>query len=376
MSDTDEIAQMLCQSAEDFVSAHSDLDLQRQSLGQPLLIDRQRWQAMAELGWLGLSIPESMCGSGMGVNVAAPLCEVLGRRLFSSPYIAAALQPAAVIGAMDGDAAVAMAEGLVSGERLFCLAWQETTDSLGRAMPEARVEGNHLSGHKVFVTGLEQDSIVLVYARQAGKPVLVAVDAGADGISIKRNATAHGSYSEVRFDKVELRGDGAPLLAGAAASASLHKAISMSRVAASAQLAGIARGCLEQTVEYVNQRVQFGRPIGAFQSVKHRCVDLRIGVEMAEASWREAAARLTEAGGTDHPSVYAAKARCSDVARRVGKDAVQLHGAMGFTEECDVGLFLRAALQYSSWLGSPVAMRRHFMTLASNDVAPAEGSHV
>ena len=115
----------------------------------------------------------------MGVNVAAPLCEVLGRRLFSSPYIAAALQPAAVIGAMDGDAAVAMAEGLGSGERLFCLAWQETADSLGRAMPEARVEDNHVSGHKVFCdrAGAGFRSCWSMPGKPE-KPVLVAVDAG------------------------------------------------------------------------------------------------------------------------------------------------------------------------------------------------------
>lgn len=374
MSEIDEITQMLCQSAGDFVAAHNDLNLQRQDLGQPLLIDREKWRAMAELGWLGLSIPERMGGSGMGVNVAAPLCEVLGRHLFAPPYIAAALQPAAVIAAMDTGVAHTLAEGLASGEDLFCLAWQEAGDPLGLALPVASVDNNRLNGHKVFVSALEEDSILLVYAQRAGQPVVVAIDASNDGISIKRFATAHGSYSEVQFDNALLR-EGEPLLSGAAASDALHEALAISRVAVSAQLAGIARACLEQTVDYVNQRVQFGRPIGSFQSVKHRCVDLRIGVEMAEASWREAAEQLAAAGGAAQPAVYAAKARCSDIARQVGKEAVQLHGAMGFTEECDIGLFLRAALQYSSWLGSPAAMRRHFMTLIGNGAGPKEAVH-
>lgn len=371
MRDTDEITQMLCQSAEDFVVAGNDRSRQRQNLGQPLDIQRELWRSMADLGWLGLSLPERFGGAEMDAYAAASLCEIFGRHLFESPYIAAALLPAAVLSTIHSDSAAALAEGLASGEMLLSLAWQEHSNPVDLPLPSTRVEKGLLRGRKVFVAAVEEDSILLVYAEQGGKPVLVAVDANADGISLKRFATAQGSYSDVLFDGVQLR-DAKPLLSGNAALVALSEAICLARIASSAQLAGIARGCLEQTVEYVNQRVQFGHPIGAFQSVKHRCVDLRIGVELADASWREAAEQMSDGSAAAWASVCAAKARCSDVARRIGKEAVQLHGAMGFTEECDIGLFLRAALQYSSWLGTPVKMRRQFMALTKNDFSPAE----
>ena len=173
------------------------------------------------------------------------------------------------------------------------------------------------------------------------------------------------------FDDVELS-EAQILLKGAEALNALQAALAIGRVAVSAQLTGIAKGCLEQTVTYVNQRVQFGRPIGSFQSIKHRCVDLLIEVELADACWREAARQLDSDEQDCIASVCAAKARSSDVARKVGKEAVQMHGAMGFTEECDVGLFLRAALQLSGWLGSPHSMRRQFLTVTESNLLHAE----
>lgn len=359
MSETDEIIQMLCRSAADFTARHSDLELQKRGIGQPLQVDRTLWRDMAELGWLGLALPEQLGGSGMGAAAAAALCEVLGKSLFAQPYIAAALLPSPILAAAQ---ATALAQGLASGDQMLCLAWQERPGQADLVAAETRLENGSLNGRKVFVAGLEPDSIMLVSAIENGLAVIAAVDARASGVTVKRLATAQGSYSEVVFDQVTVR-EGKPLLHGGAALESLLAAIALARIAASAQLAGIAAGCLEQTVEYVSQRVQFGHPIGSFQSVKHRCVDLRIGVALADAAWRHAADQFDK-GNSDTAAVYAAKARCGDVGRTIGREAVQLHGAMGFTEECDIGLFLRAALQYASWLGSPVTMRRQFLAQA------------
>lgn len=371
MSDTSEIAELLCQSAEDFISAHGDLNTQRQNLGQAWPIDRKLWSSLADLGWLGLALTERLGGSQMHVNVAAPLCEVLGRHLFDQPFIAAALLPAMVLNAAQNKQAQSLADGLLSGATHLCLAWQEAVECSELEVPKTRVENGRLIGRKMFVAGLEDDSVMLVYAAHAGQTAVFALAANTEGVSIKRFATAHGSYSQVEFSDVPLD-DAAPLLSGALATRAVRRAISFGRVAVSAQLAGIARSCLEQTIEYVNQRVQFGRPIGSFQSVKHRCVDMAIQLEMADVAWRNAADQMSVGcdddfngdfnDGVYQASQYAAKARCSDVARQVCKEAVQLHGAMGFTEECNVGLHFRAAMQYASWLGTPVFMRRQFIS--------------
>lgn len=382
MNETEEIVQLLCQSAEDFVSSQNDLSKQRGDLGKALAIDCKLWTSMAELGWLGLSLEERLGGSGMNASVAASLCEVFGKHLFAQPYIAAALMPASLLNAAQTNAAQALAEGLLSGEILFSLAWQEQANQVSLTIneqpPLTRIDQGRLSGRKRFVTALEDDSVLLVYAHSAGSPVVVAVDANAEGISIERYATAQSSFCDVYFDSVQTR-EAEPLIAGSAANDAVQNAIALGRVAASAQLAGIARSCLQHTIDYVNQRVQFGRPIASFQSVKHRCVDLLLEVELANATWHEAAQLLANAANAEasdlRSAVYAAKARCSDAAREVAKQAVQLHGAMGFTEECDIGLYLRAALQYASWLGSPTALRRRFLADSSIAMQLVESGH-
>jgi alkylation response protein AidB-like acyl-CoA dehydrogenase len=152
----------------------------------------------------------------------------------------------------------------------------------------------------------------------------------------------------------------------------LRVALDASLIAAAALLSGIAAGALSRTVDYVNQRRQFGQPIGAFQSIQHRCADLYVGLQLAGAAWRRAAKLHDESPGdlANAAAISAAKARASDVALAVGRAAIQMHGAIGFTEESDIGLYLRAAMQYSAWLGGAVAHRRRFLAHQ-----PKEHSH-
>src|SRR5690606_31992979 len=115
-----------------------------------------------------------------------------------------------------------------------------------------------------------------------------------------------------------------------------------------------------------NDRVQFERAIGSFQTIRHRCVDLYIATQLAGAAWRHALAQF-ESGDADAiaTAASAAKARCADTAQRVGREAIQMHGAMGFTEEANIGLFLREGLRGFAALGSPLQQRRRFQALNS-----------
>ena len=127
---------------------------------------------------------------------------------------------------------------------------------------------------------------------------------------------------------------------------------------------------LERTISFVNDRVQFARPIGSFQTIRHRCVDMHIATQLAGATWRNALA-LFEQGNADAiaQAASAAKARCADTAQRVGREAIQMHGAMGFTEEADIGLFVREGLRGYAALGSPSLHRRRFHSLHLAEVA-------
>lgn len=360
---SEDIIKMLRESADDYLAANVDLEQQKGRVGEPILRNRQQWQTMADLGWLGLALPEAQGGMAMGIDAGAALCEVFGRRLLPEAYIAGALIPSVILGSSQAAQAQRYAEDLAAGSGLFTLAWQEQTaeaDSDLYGTECKLVAGEYrVSGRKRFVCALEDDGVMLVAASSSQGTVVVPVAADAAGISISRVATAQGSYAEVELVEAIA---GEPLLSGEQAQAAISRAIAWARVACAAQLTGIARGCLEATTEYVAQRRQFDRTLSSFQSVAHRCADLLVGIEMSDAVWMAAA---TQANSAEKPAdvaaVYAAKARAGDVAMASGRDAVQLHGAMGFTEECNIGLYLRAAMQYNSWLGVPTGMRREFL---------------
>lgn len=364
---------MLRESADDYLSAQVNREEQKGRTGQPRFRNRQQWAEIADLGWLGLALPESHSGLAMGVDAAASLCEVSGRHLFSEPYIAGALLPALVLGDSDTDVAVSYAESLASAERYFCFAWQEQTGEADSSNYGTRfdVQENLLRGRKRFVCGLEDDGVILVAAKADLGTVIVAIEANADGVDITYRATAQGHYAEIVFNDVAVTES--PILSGAAADSAVAKAIAAGRVTVAAQLTGIARGCLNATTDFVAQRSQFERTLSSFQSVAHRCADMLVGVELSESVYLHAA---SEFANYDHPaecpSVYAAKARAGDVAIDVGRIAVQLHGAMGFTEECDIGLYLRAAMQYNSWLGAPTGLRREFLARSGQHELSAE----
>lgn len=363
MQTSDDVIAMLRDSAADFLAGRHDLQTLKGAIGQPRGIDRQRWQEMAGLGWVGLALPERLGGVDMGLPEASALCELFGRRLFPEPFIAAALIPGILLAACEESAALhPLASGLAEGERLLTLAWQETAGELEVFLPRTRFENGCVSGRKTWVPAAEADSILLVTARSGDELVVVTVAADAPGVRAERLATGSGSLTRFEFDSAPVLYP-APLLSASAARQALRSALDAATVAASAQLSGMAAGCLERTLEYVCSRVQFGRPIGSFQSIQHRCVDLWIATQLADASWSHALGCHQAAPGAvgNASSISAAKARCGDTALQVAKAAVQMYGAMGFTDEVEIGLYLRSALQYSAWLGTPLFQRRRFL---------------
>lgn len=371
---TDEVVGMLRDSAADFLNGRHRRARMKGAVGRAPAVDRALWREMADLGWLALSLPESAGGSGLGLSAAATLAELFGRELLPEPFIAAAVMPAVVLGPIaDEPATAALARHLVSGERVLGLAWQERVGELDPRAPATRYENGRLFGAKCFVPAVEDDSILLVSAQAQAQTVLVAVDLSAAGVAIERQAAGVTSLSRVTFDAAPVLQE-RPLLQGAQAEAALCVALEAGRVCAAAGLAGLAAASLEKTLDYVRTRVQFGRPIGSFQAIQHRCVDLHIACALAGASWREALRRFeaeSQAAATA-AAISAAKLRCGESALKVCREAVQMHGAMGFTEEADIGLYLRAAVQGAAWLGGAVDHRRRFLALhATTETADA-----
>jgi alkylation response protein AidB-like acyl-CoA dehydrogenase len=366
----DDISTMLRDSAAAFLSERHDLARLRGAIGSPRPVDLTLWREMGDLGWLALELPEALGGGGLGLRQSTVLAEEFGRAAFPAPYVAASVMPAVVLSFCARDAAGRQLCGaLQRGEFVLTVAWQELLNELDARFAGTRLENGRVSGIKRFVPAAQSGGTLLVSVRDGEGPAIVAVAADADGVSVKAHAAGLGTTSEVQFTGAAPL-FGKPLLRGREAAAALARALDAGRVALSAYLAGLAAGMLERTVAHVTSRVQFGRPIGSFQAIQHRCVDLYIETRLAGASWREALLAY-EHGGMAVTAISAAKARCADCAQRVGREAIQMHGAMGFTEEAHIGHYVRAVMYAYAWLGTPFSHRRRF--LAAYSAEPADG---
>jgi len=350
-----EVQQMLRESAQRQLAASAGPEHFRSVRRSTRGFDAQAWLAMGELGWTGMLLPESVGGTDLGLATAATLAEELGRALAPEPFVSAAVIAAQVL-ADSGEAGATLAAALAAGRSSATLAWQEKRGDLDATSGQSQLADGVLNGQKCFVPW-HDGAALLVATRSDDAWAIVQIDPAARGLIVDTQRMTDGTYcASLRFERVQVSADRI-LLSGTAAAATLERALTCGTIALSAQLAGLAEGLWALTADYLRQRVQFDQPLGDFQAIRHRMVDLHGQIELAAASWRTALSAL-ERGTDARVSLHAAKARCGDAAMDMSRSAVQYHGAFGYTEEADVGLFLNAALRWSSWLGTAAAHRR------------------
>ncbi|AJR24174.1 acyl-CoA dehydrogenase family protein [Sphingobium sp. YBL2] len=350
-----EIDTLIRESAAAFADDRHDLARLRKPASG---VDRAIWTGIAEMGWTGILLSESDGGSGLPLSAALVVAEMFGRRLLPEPFIENAVIAATVLALSDTALARACARRLATGEGLFSLAHGEATAAGHQDDPlstTARIADGMivLHGDKASVPGWSDGVSMLVTADHDGDLAIVMVPADSAGITATSHAMADGSVTaDVRFDGVTLPQDHF-LARGPAARDMVTLAMGRGLLAVSAQLEGLAQSMLAMTIDYVGQRVQFGRPLASNQALQHHLVNLFGQMELAGASWRSAATLLgTQGAAHARGPISRAKARCSDMAMAIAKAAIQYHGAFGYTEEADVGLYVNAALRHSAWLGN------------------------
>ena len=314
--------------------------------------DPEMWRKMADLGWMGLALPEEYGGVGGGMMDLALVMEEMGRGLLPGPFfstIAACSFPILAFGTAEQKAKYL--PPIANGEGLWSLALTEeagTNDASGIRLPaKAEKDVYILDGIKLFVPYAHLADSFLVVARTGQGPnpregiTVFIVDTGSQGIEIDLlPTTARDKQFEIRFSRVSVPKDnilgelhrGWPLVELIFQTTALLK---------SAEMLGGVQAVLEMTTEYSKQRIQFGASIGSFQAVQHNLVDLFNEIQglrylVYEAAWR------IDAGLPAFPAaplISMAKAKANKVYQRACIDGMKLHGAIGFTEELDIGLY-------------------------------------
>jgi alkylation response protein AidB-like acyl-CoA dehydrogenase len=351
-------------SAIAFVTGDEELKRVRANRFVQPGFDRASWSEMAEAGWLGFVVPEEYGGVGLTFSDLALVLIQLGKGLVPAPFVATAVLAARTLAGSDNAALRAeRLPQLVAGDWLPALAWQEARANFDVKARQVVYANGKLNGRKVFVPDAGGADAFIVSAAVPGGTALYLVDKDAPGLTLEFEQRVDGGfYGHLNFADTPV---GAQVAGPERSEALLATVLDEGRVAASAELLGVMTRALEISVDYLKQRVQFDKPIGSFQALQHKTVDLFILSEVSRSVLLQTTALFDGDADAMQRAVAASqvKARCSDAALRIGKDAIQLHGGIGYTDECNIGLYLKKAMYLASWLGSASAHRARYADL-------------
>ncbi len=321
--------------------------------------DRGLWQEMAAQGWFGILVAEDLGGLGLELDAAVIVARALGTACAPEPFVAAGVMAPLLLARCSRitDRRDELA-AVVSGQSIACPAWQDTGGAIApeRATVTAAATANgfHLTGEARFAAVAHADAFVVLADGTDGAG-LYWVPADSANLVINPEAQADGGASGwLAFNDVVLARD-AKLASGDDARAVVDEAVDIALVANCAELIGMIDRSLDLTLDYLKTRKQFGKPIGAFQVLQHRAVDLWMLKEIATHATNAAVRRLMN---PDLPAsaravaASSAKARVGEVALKVANETVQLHGAIGFTDEYDLGLYVNRILARAPFLGN------------------------
>jgi len=325
-------------------------------------LDRGLWKEIAQLGWVGLVLPERFGGAGLGWLHLAILMEEMGRHLAPGPFLGSLLAGIALERAGDDAQRERWLPAIAGGETIATLALVEPGGAFEADAIAATADpvdgGFVLRGRKTHVVGGADAALVVAAFREpSGRASLFVVEGPAAGVSIEDEVSIDPTRptARVAFDGVRVGADAR--LAGDGATA-LAETLVRGCAALAAEQVGGAESVLQITRQYAIDRKQFDRQIGFFQAVKYPIVDMMCGVELARSLACGAAAALD--AGTPSADVHArmAKALAGDVYAQAVRKGVQLHGGYGFTWDCDVHLYFRRALWSRPMLGDAIHHRR------------------
>ena len=351
---------LLRESVEKLVAAEYPFEVRRGLAGGEDGFSRALWAKFAELGWLGLGIPEEAGGVGGGPVETGIVMEGLGAGLAVEPYLATVVVGAELL-KRGGPGQLAR---LAAGELQAAFAFAERQSRYELANVETRADpengGYRLTGAKSVVFNAPAADVIAVSARTAGGSrdpgglTVFALDASAPGLDVREYRTMDGQRAgEVTLDGVRA-GPGDVLGRPGEGLAVVEGAVNAGIVGVCAEAAGIMARMRRDTVEYLKQRRQFGAALSSFQALQHRLVDMYMACELSHSMACMAAVRLADPETEEaelRRAVAAAKAQIGRAGRLVGEEAIQLHGGMGMTDEMPISHYFKRLILIDSQFG-------------------------
>ncbi|MDX1733294.1 MAG: acyl-CoA dehydrogenase family protein [Halioglobus sp.] len=355
---------MLMDVAREFCRDKSPMTVVREHLEQGPGFDPGVWQEIVGLGWTGIALPESCGGSGLGVGALVPVVEAMGRAMLSTPLISTALAGQVLLRA--GGARMESVLAQIAGGAAATVAWLENGDWGDDTLATTLDADGVLQGSKAFVTDAEVAELIVVPARRDGNTVLAVVRGEQlSGGAIRPNVLIDQTRRSAHVDLSGVVVDPAHVVEGAAVEAALRDGHLIGALLLAAEAAGSSAACLDTVVDYLNTRKQFGKLIGSYQALKHPTVDILLDVDSTRSFVYHAASVVgDEALDADAEiACRMAKAQASKTLSFAGDRAVQFHGGMGFTYECDAQLYIRRAQWSQQQFGDPQHHRKRLASL-------------
>ena len=351
---------MLREAAKRFLADNCSTKFVRQMMADTTAHEAGFWQKLVGQGWPGLLIPEQYVRANGTYLDMTVIVEEMGKAIIPGPFFAAALlgAPAFIEGGSDAQKSEFLPK-MAEGKFIATVAIAEAPgrfDAGGIELKAAKKgSGYTISGEKFFVPDAHVADAILVATRTGGSGgngiTLLCVPAKETGVTVTQLKTVDMTrrMCHVKFDNVQAgmvigkENGGWPVL---------RRVLDISTAALATEMVGTAQKALDIAVEYAKTRVQFGKPIGSFQAVKHKCVDMMVAVENARSLTYYACWTVDERVAEAATAVPMAKAYASDMAKNVTSEAIQVHGGIGFTWEHDMHLYHRRALAGEANLGN------------------------
>lgn len=334
----------------------------------------ETWQAVCDLGWAGILIPEEYGGSGMDFRTFGVVLEETGRGLTASPLLASGLvgSSAILLGGSEDQKRLHLPQ-IASGAAIVTLAVDESSqhNPLSIALTaKASADGYELTGTKYFVMeGAAADTLV-VAARTSGADndaagvTLFVVAATADGISRKPLSTVDSrGYADIAFDKVSV---GADAVLGTVDEGRdlLEAVLDRGRAGLAAEMLGTGAEAFDRTLEYLKTRVQFDQVIGSFQSLGHRQATHFMNLEFARSCVEGALTAIDQDGEDVAELCSLAKCQVGEFLHGMTNDMIQMHGGIGMTDEFDAGFFLKRARAAEALFGNRAFHKRRYISFS------------